>query len=410
MPEYFGIMALVSSLMIGIKLFSDIGIQQNVVRSRNVGNPEFLNTAWTIQIVRSFFIFLIISAAAFPVSYFYEEPVLIPLIIFSGFNALVNGLSSTKTYVMSRELKLGWNTSINVISSVVGLIFMISWALISPSIWALPAGSLAGSIVQVVLSHALLPGNPNRLAWNREYLDEIFNFGRWILVSSATMFFSEQSDKLILARLFSFSVLGVYTVAVALAQVPQQIIKNLNNQIFFPLVSQNADLPRRQLLHKILSKRKIVLLTFAGLVAMSASFGDILIALVYDERYSQATWMFSILCLGVWFTVLFYTSVPCLLGIGQSVYLAQGNFIRMLMMTIGILVGFYLGGTFGTILAIAISDFPGYLALQNGLIREKLYLYRQDLLMTVVFALFVTVLLSTRYLAGFGTPFALLLS
>ncbi len=408
MPEYFGIMSLISSLMMGINLFSDIGIQQNIVRSKHYNNPDFLNTVWTLQIIRSFCVFAVIAIAAFPVSYFYGEPILTPLIIVSGFSVVIFGFVSTKIHIMSRQLTLGWKTYINVTSYVVGLLCMIGLALVHPSVWALPIGNLVGTIVKVALSHFALPGHPNRLAWHREYLDEVFSFGRWILVSSATMFFSEQSDKFILARLLSFSVLGVYTVAISLAQIPQGIIKSLNSSIFFPLVSQNAELPRHELRRKILAKRQIVLLAFAGFIAVSASVGDILIALAYDDRYSDATWMFSILCLGVWFTVLFYTSVPCLLGIGQSVYLAQGNFVRMLMMTIGIFVGFYLGDTLGAILAIAISDFPGYLALQNGLIRERLHLYRQDLLMTAAFVVFVTALLGIRYSIGFGTPFDLL--
>ncbi len=47
MPEVFGLMALVNSLRVGLELFSDLGIVQNIVQSPRGDRPTFLNTAWT---------------------------------------------------------------------------------------------------------------------------------------------------------------------------------------------------------------------------------------------------------------------------------------------------------------------------------------------------------------------------
>jgi len=409
-PEYFGIMAVVSSLIMGLGLFSDIGIKQNIVQSRNAYEPNFLNTAWTLQIIRSIIIFLVICLAAIPMAKYYEEPVLAPLIVFSSASFLLSGFDSTKIVIFERELKLGWKTAIDLTANVLGLTSMVLWALVSPSVWALPIGGIISTSFKVFASHAFLPGVKNRLCWDKKYVKEIVSFGKWILLASVTMFLSEQSDRFILAKLLSFSLLGIYTVALALAQLPQQIIKRLNSQVFFPLVTQNAHLPRAQLSSKILAKRRIVLLSFAAFIAFSASFGDLLIDFLYDERYIDAAWMFSILCLGVWFTVLFYTSVSSLLGIGKPFYTAQGNVARLIMMVGGIPLAFSWWGTLGAISAIALSDLPGYLVIQRGMFKERLFFYRQDILTSCFFVGLAALFLGSRYLAGFVTPFDLLLA
>src|SRR5690348_2689823 len=51
-PELFGIMLIVNSLRSGIELMSDVGIGQNVIYHKDGNEPEFYNTAWTLQFIR----------------------------------------------------------------------------------------------------------------------------------------------------------------------------------------------------------------------------------------------------------------------------------------------------------------------------------------------------------------------
>jgi hypothetical protein len=52
LPEYFGLMALVNIPIIGLQLFSDVGIIPSIVQNKRGDEPGFYNTAWTLQIVR----------------------------------------------------------------------------------------------------------------------------------------------------------------------------------------------------------------------------------------------------------------------------------------------------------------------------------------------------------------------
>src|SRR6476646_1258750 len=51
-PDMFGIMALVNTFLMGLQMFSDVGIGPSIIQNRRGDDPAFLNTAWTIQVMR----------------------------------------------------------------------------------------------------------------------------------------------------------------------------------------------------------------------------------------------------------------------------------------------------------------------------------------------------------------------
>ena len=63
-PEAFGLMALVSVFLVGLAMFSDIGIGPAISHSKRGDEPGFLDTAWTLQVARGVILWLGASALA----------------------------------------------------------------------------------------------------------------------------------------------------------------------------------------------------------------------------------------------------------------------------------------------------------------------------------------------------------
>jgi hypothetical protein len=72
-------MALVSIVIIGIHLFSDIGIHAALIQNERE-DADFVNTMWTMEVIRGFALWLIALAIAGPVGTFYGELILASLI------------------------------------------------------------------------------------------------------------------------------------------------------------------------------------------------------------------------------------------------------------------------------------------------------------------------------------------
>ena len=401
-PDLFGLMALVNVFITGLALFSDVGINPSIIRSKRGDDPVFLNTAWTIQVVRGFGLWLGCTIIAFPVSRFYEEPRLLWLIPIVGFNTILDGFNSTSIASLSRHMEISKLTLFELTGQIISVVAIVTWAWFSPTIWALVGGTAINSCCKLWLSHRLNPGQPNRLTWNKEVVREIASFGKWIFLSTAVSFLATQADRLICGKLFSLSMLGVYTVAFNFASLPKQVVQKIGDKIIFPVIAQSAELPRQQLRAKIIKKRWIVLIAQGVLLTIMVSFGDLLIVHLYDERFIDAAWILPLLSLGLWPLMLSLTSDKALFVLGNPSYVAYGNIFKFIYMLIGLPYGFSQMGVFGAVIVIAFNDIPFYAAVSYGLWREKLSTIAQDILSTLMLLGAIAVVEGGRYYLGWG--------
>lgn len=404
-PEAFGLMALVSVFMQGLAMFSDVGIRPSIIQNERGDDRAFLNTAWTIQVIRGFVLWSCACLLAWPFATFYGEPQLALLIPVTGLVALIGGFNSTAFATAQRHLALGKLTILELFSHIVSIVVMISWAWLDPTVWALVAGGLAGVAVKLVLSHTWLAESRNRFGWDREAARSLFRFGKWIFLTTILTFLANQADRLILGRLVSLEMLGVYSIAFMLTGVPRQLLGRLGSGVIFPAVSRRAHLDREELRHKIVRHRWWPLLGMAGVVALLATFGDQVVLLLWDDRYSEASWMTAVLALGLWPTVLLNTLGPSLRSIGKPQYGTLGSSTRLIWVSIAMIAGFQMFGLFGALIALVFADVPKYFSILLGLYRERLLAWKQDIVATAIFALLVSLLLFGRSLLGMEMPF-----
>jgi O-antigen/teichoic acid export membrane protein len=403
-PELFGLMALVNVLIIGLNLFSDIGIIPSIIQNKRGDEPVFLNTAWTIQVIRGFGLWLGCLLISFPVAQFYQEPRLSWLIPIVGLNSIVAGFNSTSIASLNRHMEIGKIIRFELGTQIISLVVLITWAWLNPSIWALVGGSLVTAAIELIWSHRLNTKLSNRFVWDKQVIKELSSFGRWIFLSTAMTFLATQIDRLILGKLFDLEMLSFYIIAFTLADVPRQVVAKVSSQVMYPLIAKYASLPRNILRDKIIQQRWLILIGQAIGLAIMASFGDFLITTLYDERYYQATWILPILAVGLWPLMLSLTSDKALFAIGNPNYVALGNMFKFIYMLIGLLLAFSIYGVLGAVIVIALNDFPFYLVVSYGLWRENLATVKQDLLATGMLLGLLTVVLGVRYSLGWGLP------
>lgn len=403
-PDLFGLMALVTTFIMGLALFSDIGIRPSIIQNKRGDDPLFLNTAWTLQVIRSFAIWLACFVICFPVSQFYNEPRLFWLLPLVGLNSVINGFQSTNLATLSRHLMISKLIIFDLAVQAISLGVMIAWAFFNPTIWALIVGNFVSAVFGLVRSYLIIPGKYNRFAWDKDSIKELISFGRWIFIATIMAFLALQSDKLILGKLLSKEMLGVYTVAFTFSDIPTSILKAISGQIIFPVIASQKDLPRKNLRAKILDKRRFIILGLMAVIIPLACFGDFIILNLYDKRYHDAAWMLPILAIGVWPAVLNYSIGPSLTAIGKPFYAALGNFLKFMFMAIGLPLAFSSMGILGAIIVVAFNDLPVYLGMNYGLWREKLMANIQDLQMTTILIALLALILTGRYLLGWGFP------
>lgn len=356
-PELFGLMALTNIFIIGLQLFSDLGTGWSVVQNKRGDDPVFLNTAWTVDVIRGFILWFGCLVIAWPIATLYKHPELLWLIPIVGITTIFSGFESTAVAQLERNLDVQKQVVFELTTQAVGIIIMIVWAAIAPSIWALVMGGLASAGLKMVWSHFLFPGSSNQFAWDKAALKDLLNLGRWIFLNTALTFLAEQADRLMLGDLFSLRLLGIYGIAFTLSDMPYKVVMSISNKVIFPAISKSIDEPRDILFPKILKSRRPFLFASIFLVVVLAGFGDLLITTLYDTRYLDASWMLPILALGIWPRLLSQTNESYLFAIGKFQYTTCGNILRLSCTVMGIWIGFRYFGNAGAIMGVALNDF-----------------------------------------------------
>jgi O-antigen/teichoic acid export membrane protein len=387
MPESFGLMTLVSTLVVGISLFADIGMGPNVIQSPRGDDPAFLNTVWTIEVLRGLAIFVVCLLFAWPMSLIYHEPRLIALVPAVAFTLVISGFKSTNLLSMSRHMGVRRVFVLDFTTQIFGLLVTAGFAFVFKSVWALVIGSLVSGVYRLVLSHshAVIPGIQNKFCWDRESVHSLVHFGKWILVSTAFSFFAAQSDRLILGKIISFTLLGVYGIAYSVSDIPRQVISAFTNRVGFPFIAKMSHLPVAEFRKVFLQYRFRALVAGAFLLCLMVYVGGFLVTKMYDSRYHAASWMVPVLSLGLWHTMMYSTTMPALLSLGKSRYQAIGNGAYFFAVIAAIPLAYHFYGMFGAVVAVAAGDLPMYFVTVAGASREGVSTWRQDLAATGIF-------------------------
>ncbi|MFB2983481.1 oligosaccharide flippase family protein [Microseira sp. BLCC-F43] len=404
LPEAYGLINLVYVFITGLHLFSDVGIGPSIIQNKRGDDPAFLNTAWTIQVVRGVCLWVGSLLLAEPAAQFYNEPRLLLLLPVVGLNAIISGFNSTALFTLNREVAIGKLAIYELAGQITSMAVTIVCAYYNPTVWAMVTGGFASALVQMVWSHRLFPEQPNRFAWERDAVKSIFSFGKWIFVSTALYFFVSQSDRMILGKLISLEMLGIYGIAFTLADIPRQVILALSNKVIFPSFAKLADLPRETFRAKIIKSRRLMLVALAAGLSLLIGFGDRLVFILYKSNYHEAGWMVPIIALGIWHTSLYFTTFPALLALGNARYNPPGSLLAFMTIAIGLPVAFSQFKLVGAMFVIAFYDLPLYAVNMYGLWREGLICLGQDIVATVLFLLLLSSVVLVRYILGWGLP------
>lgn len=365
-PDAFGVMAIATIILIGLALFSDLGVRANIVQSRRGNDPLYLNTAWVTQILRglllwvaalgiAMFFFVADRIGAIPKGSVYGDPRLVNVVLVISLTAVITGFNSTKLLEASRNLALGRVTLLQIASSISALLCMLIWVYFDRSIWALVAGNICSTLTRMILTHVWLPGTPNRWHWDNSAFWEIFHFGKWFFLSSILAFFVGAGDRLFLGGMIDTVTLGVYSVAFTIANSIEQILLTIVSGAVFPALGEVVR-ERPAGLRRVYGQLNLVVALCAYFCAGTLmTFGQSLIRVLYDSRYAEAGWMVEILAVGL-ITVPFQVAIYCFIALGRPQLNSTILGVRLASLVVAMPLGFHFFGLAGALWGIVTSQ------------------------------------------------------
>lgn len=400
-PELFGIMLIINTLRTGIDLLSDIGFSQNMISNRNAEDPKFYNTVWTLQVGRGVILFIACLAVAYPLSRFYETPILATALPVAALYFLFAGFQSASMFLLQKRLRVATTSLMEIAMTSVSSAATVALAFVWPTIWALIYGNVFAIAVQTIVSHFIIRDVRHRFFISKEYLRQIVSFGKWVFVSSIVYFLAMNFDRLYLGKHVALAVLGVYGVARSFSDIISMLVVRFGNLIIFPIVASSSH-SRPELKRKLAGKRAKSLLAGALCTSLFAVACPFVIELLYDQRYHAAAQMIPLLSVVVWFAIISTLGESVLLGIGRPVYqaLASGAKLAAMLVALPLALGRY--GMTGALVAMVAAEIVRYGTVLIGQRREHLSFVRQDVAITLLMFAMLAVWSEALWLLGVG--------
>ena len=348
--EAFGVIGIITSVLVTFGLLSDVGITAFIMRHKGAEDKNFLNELWTLRLIRSIFLTVVVVLASYPVANFLGKPELQYVIALSAFTFALDGLDSLGSILALRGRQQKRLSQLDLLTHIINLAFMIILAIILRSFWAILIGNLVGQIIRGWLSYRMFPDVRHRWRFSRDRMQELWKFSKFITGSTILTLIISQADKVVLAKVFPLETFGLYMVAAGLAGVPTGIASSYNDRILLPRYAEIARNNSEDLHHGYYAQRIRVHLIYAASVGLLAGCGPSTIEILYDPRYKEVAFFFQVLLLGSFFLFGNLAANHVMIVKGNTFFTLASNIVRLVFLCV---VGFFAFRGYGPLGLIA---------------------------------------------------------
>ena len=351
-PSEFGTIGLALTAIGTISVFTNSGFHQAIVQKKGDVEKD-LDTAWTVSVFRGIFSFIAVFILAPYLAIFFKHDGLSTIIRFVGLDFILKGLINPGTVYFERELKFKKVLILEACEYGCACLVAIGWALISPSVWALSASVIAGSLAFVICSFLIHPYRP-RFHFDYERARKLFRFGRWVFFGNVIFYFIFQIDSIVIGRVLGSKALGFYQMSSRLANLPATHITQMTAPIAFPMYARLQDKPAH-LKKAYLDLFQILLFVILPITAFSYLYALEIIDIFLGSGWSSIETSFKILVIAALIRAVAGTGGSLFAGFGMPRLDFSMNFLRFIAMVVLAYPFTYQWGTEGFALCVLVS-------------------------------------------------------
>ena len=340
LPNDYGLFAMTTILTGYLEIFSNLGLGIAIIQKKDLNENELSSVFW---FTLSFTMLLAISC--FPISYLtsslMHEPRVVPLVQVIAVTFLFAGLQIVPQSLLTKELdfkSLGMIDMIVIVASCLGMIVM---ALQGMGVWALIGGILIRSLLRVILLYYKVRWFPT-FRFNFYEAKSYITFGLTMTFSRSARYIWIASDKFFAGRAWHTNILGYYSLALQLAQIPTEKIVTLINQVAYPAFTKLQD-DKKAFNVFYLNILKITASLILPLFFGGFLIGEDLVKMVLNEKWYPIIYVFRYLCLSQIFMALTAVNTFAHAAQGRPDYGLKFNIACMIIMPIS----FYFAAKYG---------------------------------------------------------------
>jgi len=239
-PADFGLMGIALVAIHGLQRFTNLGLDEALIKDRDDDVDDYLDTAWVLNLGRGLLIAGVMFLGAPLIASFTGEPRATPILRVIGISPLLLQLRNPGTVYFKKDLAFEKQFLYTMGGSIANFAVAVTLAVLWQNVWALVFGYIVSDIVRTVLSYLLHDYRPWP-AFDLDIARKLVGFGKWLTGSRIIMFFINEGDDAIVVWLLGAASLGFYQIAYRFAMAPARELTQIVSSIMFPTYSKLQD-------------------------------------------------------------------------------------------------------------------------------------------------------------------------
>lgn len=243
-PSEFGILGMIAVFIALAQTFVDSGLGASLIQYNNPSQEDF-KTVFTLNLLLSLLVYLILYFTAPLISEFYNQPSLINIIRICSLMFFFNALSIVPRSIMIMNLRFKKLTSINLISSILSGIIAIIFAFNGFEVWALVILFISKSLITALL-FLVMSTISFQIGINILSFKKLFGFGYKMLLSSLFSALMNNISEVLVGKYYNPAQLGFFAKAKQLSNLSSGTISSIIDQVVFPVFSKLKNNPSEE--------------------------------------------------------------------------------------------------------------------------------------------------------------------
>ena len=339
-PADYGLMSLASILTGYVEIFNELGLGAAIVQRPAISQEEYSSNFWFSLMVGVVFS-LLAFGLAYPTAWLFNEPKVIPITQTISILFTVGALMTVPYNILMRNLQFKTAGMIQLCAVAISSSSMLWMAYKGFGVWTLIGGTIILRLVTVVLVFLACGWRPSfHFRWVE--VRSFLRFGLSVVGSRSLFYIFQKSDVFIVGTTLGTQAVGLYSLAMQLANIPTDKLVSLVNQVAFPIFSRFQDDASR-LRELYLRMSGLLVIVLAPLLLSGAIWGDQIVRAVLGDSWVSIIFMFRALCISQLFVSAVTLSNAVNTAVGRSRWVVYFHLVCVALMPAAL----YLAAPFG---------------------------------------------------------------
>lgn len=237
-PEIFGLAAISLSIFFLTQGVLNFGFESAIIQDNMDKDPSKLYSAWTLEIIKGLILFSSLFLLSEIISVFLESKKLVFLLKLTSLIFVIDSFKNIKIVLLKKKMNFKKIFFLEVFPYSLSTVITIILAIYIKEAWIIVFGLVLNKLFYVIISYIIIDFKL-RLSFKLDKIKSLFNFGKWIFLSSILSILRVQGINIFVTKFVGFESLGIYNRAVVFSE---EIFNQLNNLFWkfnFPNFSKN---------------------------------------------------------------------------------------------------------------------------------------------------------------------------